>query len=192
MDDKEILTLYWNREEAAIAASAQKYGHYCGRIAGNILSQAEDVADQGAAEECVNDTWLRAWNAIPPHRPAKLSLFLGKITRELAIDRYRAQRTQKRGGGVYDVALEELEECLWTERDTVERAVEGNLLGEAISRFLWEQPPLHRDVFVLRYYHFSSIQRIAKAYAIGESKTKSILFRTRKKLRVFLESEGLL
>ena len=113
-------------------------------------------------------------------------------SRELAIDRYRAQRTQKRGGGVYDVALEELEECLWTERDTVERAVEGNLLGEAISRFLWEQPPLHRDVFVLRYYHFSSIQRIAKAYAIGESKTKSILFRTRKKLRVFLESEGLL
>ena len=81
MDDKEILTLYWNREEAAIAASAQKYGHYCGRIAGNILSQAEDV------EECVNDTWLRAWNTIPPHRPAKLSLFLGKITRELAIDR---------------------------------------------------------------------------------------------------------
>ena len=143
-------------------------------------------------EECVNDTWLRAWNTIPPHRPAKLSLFLGKITRELAIDRYRAQRTQKRGGGVYDVALEELEECLWTERDTVERAVEGNLLGEAISRFLWEQPPLHRDVFILRYYHFSSIQRIAKAYAIGESKTKSILFRTRKKLRVFLESEGLL
>lgn len=186
MDDEKILTLYWNREEAAIAASAQKYGHYCGRIAGNILSQAEDV------EECVNDTWLRAWNAIPPHRPAKLSLFLGKITRELAIDRYRAQRTQKRGGGVYDVALEELEECLWTERDTVERAVEGNLLGEAISRFLWEQPPLYRDVFVLRYYHFSSIQRIAKAYAIGESKTKSILFRTRKKLRVFLESEGLL
>ena len=186
MDDKEILTLYWNREEAAIAASAQKYGHYCGRIAGNILSQAEDV------EECVNDTWLRAWNTIPPHRPAKLSLFLGKITRELAIDRYRAQRTQKRGGGVYDVALEELEECLWTERDTVERAVEGNLLGEAISRFLWEQPPLHRNVFVLRDYHFSSIQRIAKAYAIGESKTKSILFRTRKKLRVFLESEGLL
>ena len=110
----------------------------------------------------------------------------------MAIDRYRAQRTQKRGGGVYDVALEELEECLWTERDTVERAVEGNLLGEAISRFLWEQPPLYRDVFVLRYYHFSSIQRIAKAYAIGESKTKSILFRTRKKLRVFLESEGLL
>ena len=128
----------------------------------------------------------------PPHRPAKLALFLGKITRELAIDRYRAQRTQKRGGGVYDVALEELEECLWTESDTVERAVEGNLLGEAISRFLWEQPPLHRDVFVLRYYHLSSIQRIAKAYAIGESKTKSILFRTRKKLRVFLESEGLL
>ncbi len=186
MDDEKILTLYWNREEAAIAASAQKYGHYCGRIAENILSQAEDV------EECVNDTWLRAWNAIPPHRPAKLALFLGKITRELAIDRYRAQRTQKRGGGVYDVALEELEECLWTESDTVERAVEGNLLGEAISRFLWEQPPLHRDVFVLRYYHLSSIQRIAKAYAIGESKTKSILFRTRKKLRVFLESEGLL
>ena len=186
MDDNLIIDLYWQRNEQAVAETEAKYGPYCRSIAYGILQNNQDT------EECVNDTWLRAWNAIPPHRPAKLSLFLGKITRELAIDRYRAQRTQKRGGGVYDVALEELEEYLWTERDTVERAVEGNLLGEAISRFLWEQPPLHRDVFVLRYYHFSSIQRIAKAYAIGESKTKSILFRTRKKLRVFLESEGLL
>ena len=106
MEDEAILALYWQRDEEALAATAAKYGGYCGSIARQILG------DPGDAEECVNDTWLHAWNAIPPHRPPRLSLFLGKITRELAINRWNAGRAQKRGGGEYALALEELREVV--------------------------------------------------------------------------------
>ena len=130
MKDEEIIALYWKREEAAISATAQKYSSYCGSIAGHILSLREDV------EECVNDTWLHAWNAIPPHKPPRLPPFLGKITRELAINRYKAGTAQKRGGGEYAVALEELGDFVTAGDNTVEREVELQLIGAAISGFL--------------------------------------------------------
>ena len=186
MKDEDILALYWQREERAISATAQKYGGYCSSIASHVLSLREDV------EECVNDTWLHAWNAIPPHRPPRLSLFLGKITRELAINRYKAGAAQKRGGGEYAIALEELAEFATAGENTVEREVELKLLGGAISAFLRKQPALQRDVFIRRYYHLCSIKEIAVACSISESKVKSILFRLRKKLRATLESEDLL
>lgn len=186
MKDEEIIALYWKREEAAISATAQKYRSYCGSIAGHILSLREDV------EECVNDTWLHAWNAIPPHKPPRLPLFLGKITRELAINRYKAGTAQKRGGGEYAVALEELGDFVTAGDNTVEREVELQLIGAAISGFLRKQPALHRDVFIRRYYHVCPIKEIAAEFSISESKVKSILFRLRKKLRANLESEDLL
>lgn len=186
MDDERIINLFHQRSEDAIAAASDKYGNYCSAIARNILSIRED------AEECVNDTWLHAWNAIPPHTPPNLAYFLGKITRELSIDRYKAKFVQKRGGGEYDLALEELGDFASTSENPVEEAVEMELLGKAISWFLREQPVLYADVFIRRYYHLCSIKQIANEFSISESKTKSILFRVRKKLYSFLESEGLL
>lgn len=186
MKDEAIIALYWQREEGAISATAQKYGGYCSAIARHILPLQEDV------EECVSDTWLRAWNSIPPHKPSRLSLFLGKITRELAINRYKASAAQKRGGGEYTIALEELAELDVAGDNTVEREVELKLLGGAISAFLRDQPALQRNIFIRRYYHLCSIKEIAAAYSISESKVKSILFRQRKKLRASLESEDLL
>ena len=186
MDDERIISLFRQRSQDAIAAVSVKYGNYCSGIAGNILPSKED------AEECVNDTWLHAWNAIPPHAPPNLARFLGKITRELSINRYKAKFAQKRGGGEYDLALEELGDVASTSGSPVEEAVEMELLGKAISGFLREQPVLYADVFIRRYYHLCSIKQIADEFSISESKTKSILFRVRKKLYSFLESEGLL
>ncbi len=186
MEDEAILALYWQRDEEALAATAAKYGGYCGSIARQILG------DPGDAEECVNDTWLHAWNAIPPHRPPRLSLFLGKITRELAINRWNAGRARKRGGGEYALALEELREVVSARRGQPEEGVEAELLGRAISDFLRTQPPQTASIFVRRYYHLCPIRQIAAEFAISESKTKSILFRMRKKLHTYLEGEELL
>lgn len=186
MDDERIISLFQQRSEDAVTVVSDKYGSYCSTIAGNILPLKEDV------EECVNDTWLHAWNAIPPHTPANLAHFLGKITRELSINRYKGKLAQKRGGGEYDLALDELEEFSAQSKNPVEEAVELELLGGAISRFLRKQPVLHADVFLRRYYHLCPIRQIAEEFSISESKVKSILFRVRKKLRSFLESEDLL
>ena len=183
MDDKEILTLYWNREEAAIAASAQKYGHYCGRIAGNILSQAEDV------EECVNDTYFRAWNAMPPERPSALRAWLGRITRNLSLDRWKAGRTQSRGAGM-ETLLGELDECIPDHRGP-EQAAEERVLAECVSVFLRGQTADNRYIFLRRYWYGEDIAAIAKRLDCGESRVKSALFRTRKALRAFLEKEGI-
>lgn len=185
-DDEKIIELYWQRNENAIAATSEKYGNYCVSIANNILTLKED------AEECVNDTWLHAWNAIPPHRPPRLAYFLGKITRELAINRYKARFAQKRGEGEYALALDELADFLTTPSDTVEQAFELKLIGKAISNFLRKQPNQYADIFIRRYYHLCSIKQITNEFAISESKAKSILFRLRKKLYAYLESEGLL
>lgn len=186
MEDEKIIELYQLRNEEAIKATAEKYGNYCSAIASNILPFKED------AEECVNDTWLHAWNAIPPHIPPRLSLFLGKITREVSINRYKALSAQKRGNGGYAIALDELEDFISLSNSTVEQAIELELIGKAISTFLRKQPEIHADVFIRRYYHLCSIKQIAEEFSISESKTKSILFRVRKKLHSFLESEELL
>ena len=179
MDDKEILTLYWNREEAAIAASAQKYGHYCGRIAGNILSQAEDV------EECVNDTWLRAWDSIPPQRPGRLSAFLGRIARNLALDRYDYNHAAKRSGP-FDQLLSELSECIPCQRDDFAQLE----LTQILNSFLHSLPESRRNLFLRRYWYCESVEELGRRYRMSQSAVKSSLFRTRNKLKAYLEKEG--
>jgi RNA polymerase sigma-70 factor (ECF subfamily) len=185
MDDERIIDLYWRRDEYAITATCDKYGAYCRSIANNILSNNED------AEECINDTWLHAWNAIPPHKPARLPLFLGKITRELSLNRYKAQFAHKRGSGAIVLALDELDEATSSKNSPVEQLIEFESVGKAISIFLRKQPDKSTDIFIRRYYHFCSIKQISSEFSISESKAKSILFRMRKKLRTYLESEDI-
>lgn len=183
MKDNEILDLYWNRDESAISLTADTYGKYCYSVAYNILHNNED------AEECLNDTWVNAWNSIPPHRPNRLSTFLGKITRNIAINRYKQMNTQKRGEGQVDIALNELEGCLSSQMD-VEQMADEMVLTEAIDRFLRMQPRTERNIFVGRYWHLYSITELAKAYNMSESKIASMLFRMRNKLKIHLEKEG--
>jgi RNA polymerase sigma-70 factor (ECF subfamily) len=182
MDDAAIIDLYWKREESAIAATHEKYGAYCFAIAHRILTSRED------ADECVNDTWLRAWNAMPPERPNLLSAFLGRITRNLALDRYRASHAVRRGGALADIDLE-LEEC--ADQRTPDQALDAMVTGQAISRFLEGCDQATRVVFLRRYWYADSIGDIAKRYHISESKVKSMLFRCRNKLRRYLEQEGI-
>ena len=185
MEDEKLIDLYWQRDENAIKLTAEKYRNYCSTIAKNILGNGEDT------EECLNDTWLSAWNAIPPHRPDKLSLFLGKITRELAINRYKANIAQKRGGGEMELALDELSSFI-SSKNTVEENIEAETLAKAINAFLRKQPEKQANMFILRYFHFYPISQIAEKYSASESKIKSVLFRMRKKLYSYLESEDLI
>lgn len=184
MEDKQIVELYLLRNEQAIDKTAEKYGKYCFSIANNILNNYED------AEETVSDTYVGAWNAIPPHRPANLSTFLGKITRRLAIKRWRANHTLKRGGGEMPLVLEELAGCIPSGGDP-EQDVENAELGRMLNRFVHGLPKTERNVFVCRYWYLDSIEDIAKRYSFSQSKVKSMLSRTRKKLRTYLEKEGI-
>ena len=143
MEEKEIIDLYWARSEQAIRETDKKYGKFCFRIAYNILS------DQGDSEECVNDTYLQTWNAIPPRRPNKLSAFLGRITRNLALNRYAMASAQKRGGGQMELAVEELAECI-PDPNTVERQIEDRELADALNRFLAGLPEEARRIFLRR------------------------------------------
>lgn len=185
MNDEEIIGLYWKRADNAIAITAEKYGNYCRSIAFNILRNQQD------AEECVNDAYLMAWDSIPPHRPEKLAAFLGKITRNLALNRYKGINSQKRGAGQTEVALSELEECI-PSGVRVEQGVEDRLLTAAIEKFLFAQPELKRKLFVRRYWYLSSIRELADEYGMSESKITSLLFRMRKKLRRCLAKEDIL
>lgn len=182
MEDKEIMELYWNRDEAAITETSGKYGRYCYSIAWNILHRKED------AEECENDTYLAAWKAMPPKRPNRLAVFLGKITRNIALDYYDYHTAQKRGGIMLEL-LSELTECVvdWNEPS---HDLEAKETAESINRFLKQQGRLNRMIFVRRYWYVDSISDIAERFQISESRVKSSLFRTRKKLRQFLEAEG--
>ena len=183
MDDSTIIDLYWARQEQALEETDRKYGNYCWTIAHNILRNRQDT------EECVNDTYLKTWNAIPPHRPAIFSSFLGKITRNLSIDRYKAGRTGKRGGGRVLVALEELEECL-PASGSVEQALADAELARLIDRFLRRLPEKECCIFLRRYWYVDTIQEVARRYHLSEGTVKSSLHRTRKKLREYLEQEG--
>lgn len=185
MEDERIVDLYWQRSEKAVSETSAKYGRYCYAIACRILSSTED------AEESVNDTWLDAWNSMPPHRPAVLPAFLGKLTRRIAIDRWRGRRAGKRGGGETALALEELEECISSGYD-VEREIEERELLEKINRFLAGLPREERDVFVARYFFLAGVSEIGEKFSFSQSKVKSMLLRTRKKLRADLEKEGLI
>ena len=184
MEDRSIVDLYWARDEEAIAASRDKYGAYCGAIARNILTDAEDVP------ECVNDTWLGAWNAIPPQRPDFLGAFLGRITRNLSLKRWRRQTAQKRGGGEVPLALEELSRALPAGEDPA-AVYESKEVAQSIDRFLRGLPKLVRQLFLRRYWYLESIAGIADSLGYGESRVKMSLLRTRKKLKQYLEQEGI-
>lgn len=183
MDDKKIIDLYWNRSETAISETANKYGRYCHRIAYNILHNNQDC------EECVNDTYLRTWNAIPPKRPNCLPTFLGKIIRNLSLDRYDSYTAEKRGLGQVPLVLDELQECIPSSFDT-EQAVDLLTLAELLNRFLEEVKPQARRIFVQRYWYLNPIKEIAADFGISESKVKMTLLRLRKKLKQFLKEEG--
>lgn len=184
MDDKQIVELYWQRNESAIDETASKYGPYCHSIAYNILDNDAD------AEESVNDTYLDAWNSMPPHRPSILATFLGKITRRISIDRWRKRSAEKRGDGQITVVLDELEECL-TDGKSVEQEVEAKILSEVINSFVKSLPDTEQRVFLCRYWYMDSIETIAKEFGFSQSKVKSMLYRTREKLRARLIKEGL-
>ncbi len=186
MDDRQIVDLYWARDERAIAESEAKYGRYCRQVAMNILENRLD------AEECVNDTYLRAWGAMPTERPTRLGAFLAKITRNLSIDRYRASHAAKREQSLFIVSLDELSECVPARGfdGDAEIQYEAQRVGDMINRFLKKQSAEGRDVFLCRYFYGESIGEIARRFGLSESKIKSMLYRMRGKLRKFLESEG--
>lgn len=184
MDDQQILDLYWQRSEAAIAETDRKYGNYCHNIAFRILGSRED------SDECVNDTYLRAWNAIPPHRPENLATFLGKIVRNLAFDRYDHSAAQKRGAGEVPLVLDELRVCL-PQSDPAQQLMDGIVLAQVLDRFLAAQPAMPRKIFMLRYWHVCSVREIAGKLGISESRVKMSLFRTRNSLKKILEKEGI-
>ena len=184
MEDKQIIELYFARSEQAIAETDAKHGPYCRSIAGRILHNRED------SEECVNDTWLQAWNAIPPQRPQRLAVFLGRITRNLALNRWEANAARKRGGGQVPLALEELRDCLpasGTGTDPTEMLV----LTQTLNRFLAALTKETRIIFLRRYWYLDSIGEIAQRLNLTESKVKMSLLRSREKLRSVLEKEGI-
>ena len=183
MDDAQIINLYFARDENAIVETQNKYQNMCYIVAHNILYNRED------SEECVNDTWLRTWNTIPPSRPSVLSTFLAKIVRNLSLNRYRDMHALKRGGSSVNIAIEELNECI-TDGKTVEKDMEYKLLTESIEDFLWKQTKRNRTVFLKRYFYVMDIKEIAEELDIKEGTVKSILSRMRKKLAVWLEKEA--
>ena len=184
MEDRQIVELYWERSEEAIAATADKYGRLCHYIAHNILHNDLE------AEECVNDTYLKVWNAIPPEKPDTLSPFLARITRNLALNRYQANKTQKRGGGQVELVLDEWSDCL-PEQQNRDILADDIALADVFNRFLALLSKEHRKIFVRRYWFMSTIQEIAEGFSMSESKVKMVLLRTRKKFKKFLEKEGI-
>lgn len=179
-----IIELYMERSEKAIEETAKKYGRYCHYIAFGILGDEED------AKECVNDTYLRTWNAIPPARPNLLRTFLGKIVRNLSLNRYEKMTAVKRGGGLVPVVLSELKECIPAGNDT-EQVVADLVLKNVLNEFLKDLPQETRKLFVRRYFYLSPVKEIAADFHISENQVTVRLFRTREKLRALLEKEGI-
>lgn len=182
-DDFEIVRLFTERNETAISAAMEKYKSYCMKIALNILHSHED------AEECVNDAFLKAWELIPPHKPQTLSTFLGKLTRNLAINRYRQAFAEKRGSGDTALAFEELSEIVSGNADVQGAAERQELLGE-INAFLKRLPERQRNIFICRYWFCESIRGIAEMFSISESNASVILNRVRRKLQEYLRKRG--
>lgn len=185
MTDLQIIDLYWKRNSDAISYSEQKYGNYCHSIARNILSSLLD------AEECVNDTWVGAWNSMPDQRPQNLRVFLGTITRRIACSRLRTEYAQKRGSGQIPLVLDELDACLPT-APNVAQVIEARQLEKAINIFLHTLPEQDCNIFLRRYWYAESIDQISRRYDILPSTIKSSLYRSRRKLRAYLEKEELL
>lgn len=185
MEDQKIVSLYWQREESAIEHTQRKYGKFLLGVARNILTDLED------SKESVNDTYLHAWNSMPPHRPSVLSAFLAKITRRVSVDRLRKRNSQKRGGNQYVMSLSELSECI-SQGDTTQQTVSEHMLMQAIEGYVCSLPMEKRRVFILRYFFLDSIRDVARYCDISESKVKTLLFRCRQELAEHLKKEGLL
>lgn len=183
MKDSEIINLYWKRNEEAIRQTQQKYEPYLSKVAYNILSDPED------SKECVNDTYLAAWNSIPPHRPDILSTYLGKITRQLSIDVFRKKKSAKRYASEYAISLDELGDT-FSGGTTPEKVFDGKMLDAAINRFICALPDDVQRAFVGRYFFLDSLKDIAGYCGMKESKLKSLLYRTRQELKSYLAKEG--
>lgn len=183
MDDVRIVELYFERDESAISATGEKYGAYCTAIAKNILGNAEDAA------ECVNSAYLYAWNSIPPHRPQNLATFLGKITRNISLNRYKKNTADKRGAGELPAVLDELAELISGKND-VEKEFFEKELTEAVNAFLGTLSPKKRSIFIRRYWHTESIADIADRFGMKESAVTMTLTRTRKSLKEYLIKGG--
>lgn len=184
MDDKDIITLYFQRDERALTETCNKYDKYCKTISYNILKDRETV------EECVNDAYLSLWERIPPADPNNLSAYLGRIVRNISLKRYTHDKAEKRGGKEVMLALDELLECISSD-DGVEAAVTSEEFMCAIERFLRSQPKEKRIIFVRRYWYLASIKDIAKAFGMTSSKVASVLFRMRNDLKSYLTEEGI-
>ena len=183
MDDSKIVQLYWDRDEQAIPATSDKYGTYCISIAQNILGNQED------AEGCVNDTYMSAWNSMPPHRPKILSVFLGKITRNLSLNRYKQNTAGKRGGREVPVVLDEIAELV-SDTGSVEQEVDRKELVKAIDAFLDRLPTDKRSIFICRYWYFDSVSKIAARFGMTENHVSVTLNRLRVKLHNDLLERG--
>jgi RNA polymerase sigma-70 factor (ECF subfamily) len=182
MEDQQILDLYFARSESAITETDRKYGRYCHSIAYNILEDHED------AKEIVNDTYLKAWNTIPPNRPDPLKPYVGMISRHLSLDRYEEYHTQKRGGQV-PLVMEELAECI-PDNDSREDIGESVALKDALAQFIRSLPDKTQRIFLRRYWYASSVVEIAEEYGMRENSVNVLLHRTRKKLKDHLQKEG--
>ena len=185
MDDKAILDLYWDRSEKAISETDTKYGAYCFTIAYNILNNRED------SEESVSDTYMAAWNSMPPKRPSILSAFLGKITRYISLDRWKKRSRLKRGGGEIDLCLEELQDCVSGQNSTEDALIRKETLA-AVNRFLSTLSETERKVFLCRYWYLDSVKDIAERFGFSPNRTSVLLRRIRQKLNTYLTKEGLL
>ena len=183
MEDEAIVSLYWDRDERAIRETEEKYDRYLTKIAYNILNDRED------SRESVNDTYLAAWDSMPPHRPGCLSAYLAKLTRRISIDRFRYRTRDKRAGSEYAISLSELGDCV-SGGNTTEEIVNVKLLADSIGIFLRLQNKEARTAFIARYYFLDSIRDISHSTGMTESKVKSLLHRTRIALKKYLEEEG--
>ena len=183
MKDKEIIALYYKRDEAAISKTKEKYEAYCLAVSGNILGNADD------AQECVNDAYLKAWNSIPPQNPERLSTYLGKIVRNLAFDRCRRMHAEKRGGGETAAVLEELSECL-SGGESVETQIERTELLREIDAYLDGLPKEQCNLFVLRYWYAMPVSDIARRMGMSASNASTQLSRIRRNLKEYLNKRG--
>ncbi len=184
MEDSEIVALYWQRDERAIAETDGKYGPFCRAMARNLLGSPED------AEECVSDTWLEAWNSMPEEKPDLLRPWLGRVVRLNAIDRWRSSHRQKRFGGVEDLTLE-LEDCVPGSSDDPQRALEASELGELVERWLGGLGREERRLFLRRYWNGEALKTLAAEEGMNPTLLAQRMRRLRLKLKGFLEKEGI-
>ena len=183
MKDQDIVNLYWDRNEDAIHQTQMKYGAYLAKVSYNIIADFED------SKECVNDTYLAAWNSMPTNRPNNLATYLGKITRQISIDVFRKKHREKRYASEYAISLDELGDS-FSDGRTPEQELDAKLLIETINRFLRTLPKDARNTFVGRYFFFDSLKEVAAYCGMSESRAKSMLYRTRQSLKAYLEKEG--